>query len=112
MLEERVTRVETALLNIERIVIGPPTLEDKMRQYAYDLATHKANNAKQDALDVRHELEKAEARRDQQHEENQRQAEENRAEQKKHAKYIYIGVGIVITLNALMVSMLAILMKH
>jgi len=112
VLEERLATVESALRNIERIVLGPPPLEDKMREHAERVANHKANNAKQDALDVRHELEKAEARRDQQHEENQRQAEENRAEQKKHAKYIYIGVGIVITLNALMVSMLAILMKH
>ena len=111
-MEERVTRVETALQNIERIVIGPPTLEDKMRQYAYELATHKANNAKQDALDVRHELERAELRRDQQHEDNQRQAEENREESKRHAKLIYIGIGIVLCLNSVMMIMISLLLKH
>jgi len=104
-LDERMTRVESALENIERIVHGPPPLEDRLRDYAERVAGHKANNAKQDALDVRHELELAEARRDVQHADNQHQS-------RQLFRLVYIGVGILMALNAVAVTMLALILKR
>lgn len=95
---------EERMRNLEVIILGPPTLEDKLRAYVDSRDNHKARNAQEDDALIREAISAEMARRDRQHEDNQSQF-------RQLFRLVYIGVGIVITLQVILLAVVA-LYKH
>lgn len=96
-------RVNDTVKRLEHAILGngKPPLEERLRAYIDMRDTHKERNAKQDLVDMRHEI-------DEKHKENTKtldKIELNQGKisdkQDKIATYVYIGLGIVGTLEAL-----------
>lgn len=90
--------------NLEVIILGPPTLEDKLRSYIDARDTHKARNAQEDDAMIRDAIKTEISRRDGQHADNQGQF-------RQLFRLVYIGVGIVITLQVVLLMIVG-LYKH
>jgi hypothetical protein len=95
---------EDRMRNLEVIILGPPTLEDKLRAYIDARDGHKALNAKEDDAMIRDAITAEIERRDGQHEDNQTQF-------RQLFRLVWIGVGIVITLQVVLLTVVA-LYKH
>lgn len=103
--DERLVRVESSLSNIERIVCGPPPLEDRLRDYVDARDRHKARNAQEDDAAILNSIRDEKQYRDHQHSDNQGQF-------RQLFKLVYIGVGILIALHALDYLIIPMLIKH
>lgn len=92
-IDERLTRVEQIVQNIERILHGPPPIDDRWRAYADARDEHKARNAQQDDQDILEELAEEKRRRDKQHDSN-----EQRLSRLEKLSYVIIGMVLVLKL--------------
>lgn len=95
---------EERMRHLEILILGPPTLEDKLRAYIDARDIHKARNAQEDDAALRDAILEEKRYRDNQHSDNQLQF-------RQLFRLVYIGVGIVITLQVVLLAVVG-LWKH
>jgi hypothetical protein len=97
---------EEWMRGVNAVVFGPPTLEDKLRDYIDSRDTHKARNAEESDAAILQSLRDEKNYRDAQHTDNQQQF-------RQLFRLGYIGLGMLLAVNGLAIWLIPILVaKH